>query len=354
MTLLLRFLLIHLLLTGPVLAASSAALPEGDPSCRAAPVQIAFTPRPKAELLEQILKMDEPTMQMRGRLVIHSLAPVQVELRLDSFQGDPQRIAELIALWTRSPALRGVQLPIHDLRLEGVVARLAGKGVDIQIDKAILPEGKLETIHLRRDGENRWDLTVAAGNLQRMPGGIPGLPPLRDVTFAALQATGNPQCPGRISLPSLEIEGIQARDSLLEVLSVTPGREVWQASATRITLPAILDDQPVAPDSLPFLLRETRNVHRLLAQFTGVVPPASSEPLVIEQLAVLAQRDDPSTQLSGLRLSAEGLQLQGRARVVQQASAWVVEPDVWLMGGESGQKVKKNFKKRVRLGQNQE
>ncbi|MBF0427263.1 MAG: hypothetical protein HQL66_15730, partial [Magnetococcales bacterium] len=284
MTHLLRSLLILLLGSTATMAASSFPPPAEDPACRpATAVRVPFTPRPRGELLEQILNSDEPTMRMRGKLIIHALAPMQVELLLDSFQGDPQRIAALLALWTRQPVMKGISLPIHDLRLEGVVARLAGKGFDVQIDRAALPEGSVEKIHLLRDEKGRWELTVAAGNLPRLPAGIPGLPPLRDLSFSSLQATGNPACPGRIGVPDLAIEGIRATALLLELLDITPGYEMWQLWATRVVVPAALGDAPPpAPDSLPFLLQEARDVLQQLAQFAGLSSPSPEEPLVVE------------------------------------------------------------------------
>ncbi|MBF0134776.1 MAG: hypothetical protein H7833_10880 [Magnetococcus sp. DMHC-1] len=353
-----RLLLFYLLLTGPVpvQAAAPSPMPEGDSACRTAPpVQIPFAPKPKSELLEQILKMDEPDMQMRGRLVIHALAPVQVELRLEYFQGDPQRIAALIALWTRSPALKDVRLPIHDLRLEGVVARLAGKSIEVQADKVIPPEGTLHNLNLRRTGDNRWELTVAEGNLQKIPEGIPDLPPLHDVRFSGLHATGSPQCPGRVQISSLAVEGIEARDATLEVLNITPGQEAWHGWLAQVTAPPLPGGPSILPDSLPFLVQETRGILRQLAQFAGLTPLPATEPLVIDHLVVQAARQGQQVNVTHLYLNTAGLQTQGRARLQPKPPTWILEPDLLLTNLQSPQKsMPKNFKKRLVLGQHRQ
>ncbi|MBF0175343.1 MAG: hypothetical protein HQL63_00630 [Magnetococcales bacterium] len=344
-----RPILIVFFLAWPTRAVADPATPVGDPLCQAAPIQMAALPQSKAGLLEQILKMDEPDMQMRGRLGILALAPVQVMLQLDYFAGDPQRIVDLVSLWTQSPALKGMRLPLHHVRMEGVTAWMVGKGIDVRIQQVALPEGSLHDIHFQGDGGNRWELAAADGALPRMPEGIPGLPPLHHVKFSTLRASGNRHCPGRMGMPTLEVDGIQVSDPLLEVLDSTPGREVWQMWVGRIEAPVTSGRPSATADPLLFWLQEARGVLRQLTHAVGAEAPADDAPWVVEQGTLHVARHASQVDVTNLRLSVGNMQVQGRAKVVeQQPSGWVMDPDLLLTTDQTTQKA---FKKRLRLGQ---
>ncbi|MBF0162691.1 MAG: hypothetical protein HQL88_10445 [Magnetococcales bacterium] len=148
-------------------------------------------------LLAQQIRIERPDLKMNGEIVLRSLQPLAGELRLQQARGEPRQI--FAAVMRLVPGAKGAldglfeQVEIHDLDLQDLVITLAPEGYTLQLASATIPEGVLEQVTGRLNGQKEWQLSSGALRLKHIPlasnkGGKP-----RSLSYRKLEMTGTGQ-----------------------------------------------------------------------------------------------------------------------------------------------------------------
>ncbi|MBF0126214.1 MAG: hypothetical protein HQM02_03285 [Magnetococcales bacterium] len=148
------------------------------------------TPR---ELLSQFVDIDRGDFKAKGKVTLHRLQPLAGRLQLSSASGNPEWIFKTIAPWNPNLAKVLGEMNIRELTLEEGSLLLDGKLVDLQLNKAVIPEGWLEGVVLKTRDEGSWNIRTHRLRLERVPGHFNrfALPLQGAVGFERMQASGN-------------------------------------------------------------------------------------------------------------------------------------------------------------------
>ena len=149
------------------------------------------------DLLAQQIRVDRSDLKMEGEVVLRTLKPLTGELRLRKARGEPRQIfAALIRL---VPGFKNSfdsffdQLDVHDLDLNGLLISVTQEGYRFTLERAAIPEGKLERVTGQFDLQKNWQVESGSLSLTQLPL-LPTRPkPPLPVSYQKLTASGNGQ-----------------------------------------------------------------------------------------------------------------------------------------------------------------
>ncbi|MEO5351095.1 MAG: hypothetical protein H7836_15850 [Magnetococcus sp. YQC-3] len=149
------------------------------------------------DLLAQQIRVDRSDLKMEGEIVLRTLKPLTGELRLRKARGEPRQIfAALIRL---VPGFKSGfdsffdQVDVHDLELNGLLISVTQEGYRFSLERAAIPEGKLERVTGQFDLQKNWQVESGALSLTQLPL-LPTRPkPPLPVSYRKLTASGSGQ-----------------------------------------------------------------------------------------------------------------------------------------------------------------
>ncbi|MBF0428326.1 MAG: hypothetical protein HQL94_05340 [Magnetococcales bacterium] len=149
--------------------------------------------QPVRELLSQYVNIDRADFKAKGKITLHRLQPLAGQLVLSQAQGDPEWIFKTIAPW--NPALSKILRDMHikELNLAEADLLLDGSRIQLDLQKATIPEGWVENVRFQQNEGGEWRVETAKLRLESMPYRFNSvaLPLIGAMGFDQMQASGN-------------------------------------------------------------------------------------------------------------------------------------------------------------------
>ncbi|MEG3638382.1 hypothetical protein [Magnetococcus sp. PR-3] len=178
---------------------------------------------PEKAVLVQRLTLNQDDAKLSGKVYLHTLSPLKVELKIDQFNGDFEKVVDLVGTWTRKKGGMTLLRKLGHTSIQSGRLRLNGKNwAQLTAQRIEFRQGEVQNLELTGQGK-RWSghferlrLTESMGPMNLPPSVFP-------LVMHQVQGKGNKK-QGEITL-----QGAQSPLGVLKPMQV----QVKQAQGPR-------------------------------------------------------------------------------------------------------------------------
>ncbi|MBF0187326.1 MAG: hypothetical protein HQL50_05315 [Magnetococcales bacterium] len=124
---------------------------------------------PEHVLFVKYLAYNNDDFTFKGKLTVHSLAPLSATLSLRNLRGDPRKMLAIANQWIRIPPERLQQIPISHIDANGVSLIYSGDEAHLAIDALTSAHGSISGISALWQPSGAWSVELEKARLDTLP-----------------------------------------------------------------------------------------------------------------------------------------------------------------------------------------
>ncbi|MGN7611043.1 hypothetical protein ACQZV8_03050 [Magnetococcales bacterium HHB-1] len=189
-------------------------------------LEIPFRFRKGSELLVKYFNVDQLHLKVRGKVTLHTLSPLNMDIYFDQAEGNPIRLARMLSSWSDLPKEIAEQLPFKIIKLHQLSALVNAEGMNLRVKKMTIPNGHFEDVSLNIHQNRSWKLHVAKAYLDLPRNAWVGWPAIPEGRLQDLKAEAVIGGDASFTLKSFQVKGISLKHLTGHLAAIKGGQQL--------------------------------------------------------------------------------------------------------------------------------